>query len=112
MKIATFNINNVRKRMPNLLAWLRQAKPDVVCLQELKTTDAELPAAAIRSAGYEAVWKGQKSWNGVAILGRRAAPIVTRTELPGDPADAQSRYIEAAVHDRVRRAATKGTRQY
>src|SRR5438445_1136270 len=97
MKIATFNINNVRKRLPNLLAWLRQAKPDVVCLQELKCTDAEFPAAAIRGAGYEAVWKGQKSWNGVAILGRGAAPIVTRTELPGDPADAQSRYIEAAV---------------
>jgi len=65
--------------------------------QELKTTDAEFPAAAIRSAGYEAVWKGQKSWNCVAILGRGAAPIVTRTELPSDPADAQSRYIEAAV---------------
>src|SRR5439155_13511372 len=97
MKIASFNINNVRKRLPNLLEWLRQAKPDVVCLQELKTIDAEFPAAAIRGAGYEAVWKGQKSWNGVGILGRGAAPIVTRTELPGDPADAQSRYIEAAV---------------
>jgi endonuclease/exonuclease/phosphatase (EEP) superfamily protein YafD len=72
MKIATFNINNVRKRLPNLLAWLRQAKPDVVCLQELKTTDTEFPAAAIRGAGYEAAWKGQKSWNGVAILGRWA----------------------------------------
>ena len=97
MKIASFNINNIRKRLPNLLEWLRQAQPDVVCLQELKTTDAEFPAAAIRGAGYEAVWKGQKSWNGVAILGRGAAPIVTRTELPGDPADAQSRYIEGAV---------------
>src|SRR5438477_2710019 len=97
MKIASFNFNNVRKRLPNLLEWLRQAKPDIVCLQELKTTDAEFPAAAIRRAGFEAVWKGQKSWNGVAILGRGAAPIVTRTELPGDPADAQSRYIEAAV---------------
>ena len=72
MKIATFNINNVRKRLPNLLAWLRSAKPDVVCLQELKCIDAEFPAAAIRGAGYEAVWKGQKSWNGVAILARRA----------------------------------------
>src|SRR5947207_7414587 len=97
MKIASFNINNVRKRLPNLLEWLRQAKPDVVCLQELKTADAKFPAATIRGAGYEAVWKGQKSWNGVAILGRGATPIVTRTELPGDPADAQSRYIEAAV---------------
>src|SRR5437762_3870781 len=72
MKIASFNINNIRKRLPNLLEWLRQAKPDVVCLQELKTADAEFPAAAIRGAGYEAVWKGQKSWNGVAILARRA----------------------------------------
>src|SRR6266513_1392415 len=97
MKIASFNINNVRKRLPNLLEWLRQAKPDVVCLQELKTTDAEFPAEAIRLAGYEAVWKGQKSWNGVAILVHGAAPIITRTELPDDPADEQSRYIEAAV---------------
>jgi exodeoxyribonuclease III len=97
MKIATFNINNIRKRLPNLLEWLRRAQPDVVCLQELKTTDAEFPANAIRRAGYEAVWKGQKSWNGVAILARGTTPIVTRTELPGDPADAQSRYIEAAV---------------
>src|SRR5207248_3719980 len=73
------------------------AKPNVVCLQELKTTDAEYPADAIRRLGYEAVWKGQKSWNGVAILARGATPIVTRTELPGNPADAQSRYIEATV---------------
>jgi exodeoxyribonuclease-3 len=97
MKIATFNINNVRKRLQNLLEWLRRAKPDVVCLQELKTTDAEFPADAILRGGYEAVWKGQKSWNGVAILARGTTPIVTRIELPGDPADAQSRYIEVAV---------------
>jgi exodeoxyribonuclease-3 len=97
MKIATFNINNVRRRLPNLLEWLRRATPHVVCLQELKTTDAEFPADVIRRAGYEAVWKGQKSWNGVAILARGTTPIVTRTELPGDPADAQSRYVEAAV---------------
>jgi exodeoxyribonuclease III len=97
MKIASFNINNVRRRLPNLLAWLRTAKPDVVCLQELKTSDAEFPVDAIQRARYEAVWKGQKSWNGVAILARGTTPIVTRTELPGDPADAQSRYIEAAV---------------
>ena len=97
MKIATFNINNIRRRMPNLLRWLRQAKPDVVCLQELKATDSEFPADALRRAGYEAVWRGQKSWNGVAILARGATPIVTRTALPGDPLDAQSRYIEAAV---------------
>jgi exodeoxyribonuclease-3 len=96
MKIATFNVNNIRKRLANLTDWLRTAKPDIVCLQELKATDAEFPADAIRSAGYAAVWKGQKSWNGVAILAR-TAPIVTRTELPGDTTDTQSRYIEAAV---------------
>jgi exodeoxyribonuclease III len=96
MKIATFNVNNIRKRLANLTDWLRAAEPDIVCLQELKATDAEFPAGAIRSAGYEAVWKGQKSWSGVAILAR-TAPIVTRTELPGDTTDTQSRYIEAAV---------------
>jgi exodeoxyribonuclease-3 len=98
MKIATFNINNIRRRLPNLLDWLRRAKPDVACLQELKASDAEFPTDAIRRAGYEAAWRGQKSWNGVAILARGAAPIVTRTELPGDPADPQSRYVEAAVN--------------
>src|SRR6478752_1958248 len=89
MKIATFNINNVNKRLANLLDWLRSAKPDVVALQELKAADAEFPAPAIEQAGYGAVWRGQKSWNGVAI--------VTRTQLPGERADAESRYIEAAV---------------
>jgi exodeoxyribonuclease III len=98
MKIATYNINNVRKRLPNLLAWLKAAKPDIVCLQELKSADAEFPAAAIRKAGYHAVWRGQKTWNGVAILSRGTEPVVTRTALPGDPSDAQSRYIEAAVN--------------
>lgn len=97
MKIASFNINNVRRRLPNLLAWLETAAPDVVCLQELKCTDAEFPAAAIRDAGYGAVWRGEKTWNGVAILARGAEPILTRTELPGNPDDRQSRYIEAAV---------------
>ena len=97
MKIATFNINNVNRRLPNLLDWLEAAKPDVVCLQELKCTDAEFPAEAIRRAGYHSVWHGQKAWNGVAILSRRAEPILTRTALPGDPKDAQARYIEAAV---------------
>jgi exodeoxyribonuclease III len=97
MKIATFNINNIRKRLANLLDWLRVAEPDVVCLQELKATDAEFPADAIRRAGYEAVWRGQKSWNGVAILARGGIPILTRSELPGGVGDAQSRYIEAAV---------------
>src|SRR5689334_7284680 len=97
MKIATFNINNVRRRLPNLLAWLRAAKPDVVCLQELKTADSEFPADAIRRGGYAAVWRGERTWNGVAILARGATPIVTRTELPGDASDIQARYIEAAV---------------
>ncbi len=97
MKLATFNINNVNKRLANLLAWLEREAPDIVCLQELKAEDKAFPAAALRDAGYEAVWNGQKSWNGVAILSRHATPIVTRRELPGDPADAQSRYIEAAV---------------
>ena len=98
MKIATFNINNVNKRLGNLLAWLRAAKPDVVCLQELKATDREFPKTAIEQAGYGAVWRGQKSWNGVAILARGTEPILTRTELPGDPGDRQARYIEAAVN--------------
>jgi exodeoxyribonuclease-3 len=98
MKIATFNINNVNKRLPNLLRWLRAAKPDVVALQELKSTDDDFPASAIAKAGYGAVWRGQKSWNGVAILARSAAPILIRTELPGDRRDHEARYIEAAIN--------------
>lgn len=97
MKIATFNINNVNRRLPNLIAWLASAQPDAVCLQELKAADADFPAAEIRAAGYGAVWWGQRSWNGVAILARGARPVLTRRGLPGDPADAQSRYVEAAV---------------
>jgi exodeoxyribonuclease III len=98
MKIATFNINNINKRLENLLAWLRSAQPDVACLQELKSTDADFPIAMLRRAGYEAVWRGQKSWNGVAILARDMVPVLTRRELPGDPKDDQSRYLEAAVN--------------
>jgi exodeoxyribonuclease III len=97
MRIATFNINNVVKRLPNLIAWLADTQPDVVCLQELKATDAAFPAVELEAAGYGAVWAGQRTWNGVAILARGAAPIVTRYALPGDPADEQARYIEAAV---------------
>src|SRR5262245_14350918 len=97
MKIATFNINNVVRRLPNLLEWLRASAADVVCLQELKAADASFPEAAIRNAGYGAVWRGQRSWNGVALLARGSKPVLVRDELPGDPADAQSRYIEAAV---------------
>ncbi len=98
MKIATFNINGVNRRLENLLAWLASAKPDVVCLQELKATDRQFPKAAIKAAGYGAVWRGQSAWNGVAILARGSEPVLTRTELPGDPSDSQSRYIEAAVN--------------
>ncbi|MCC8983395.1 exodeoxyribonuclease III [Bradyrhizobium acaciae] len=97
MKIATFNINNVNRRLPNLLRWLKSAKPDVVSLQELKASDAEFPAAAIAKAGYGAVWQGQKTWNGVAILARKAEPVLIRTALPGDAIDHEARYIEAAV---------------
>jgi exodeoxyribonuclease-3 len=98
MKIATFNINNINKRLPNLLTWLRRRRPDIVCLQELKTVDSDFPHKALKSAGYHSVWRGERTWNGVAILGRKAEPIVTRSELPGDPQDKQSRYIEAAVN--------------
>src|SRR5580693_6776548 len=97
MKIATFNINNINRRLPNLLRWLRAAKPDIVCLQELKSTDAEFPLKAIEKASYGAVWRGQKTWNGVAILARKAEPVLIRTELPGDRNDREARYIEAAV---------------
>jgi exodeoxyribonuclease III len=97
VKIATFNINNVNKRLANLIAWLRDAEPDIVALQELKSTDSDFPRAALEKLGYGVAFRGQKSWNGVAILARGADPIVTLTELPGDPADQQSRYIEAAV---------------
>ena len=97
MKVATFNINNINKRLSNLLQWLAATKPDVVCLQELKSTDAAFPASAIESAGYGAVWRGERSWNGVAILARGSAPVVTQRSLPGDADDSQSRYIEAAI---------------
>ena len=98
MKIATFNINDVNRRLPNLLDWLTEAQPDVVCLQELKATQEGFPADAVRRAGYGVAWQGQRSWNGVAILARGVDPIVTRRALPGDPKDTQNRYIEAAVN--------------
>jgi exodeoxyribonuclease III len=97
MKIASFNINNINRRLTNLMAWLREAAADIVCLQELKAPDTEFPAGAIRQAGYHAVWRGERSWNGVAILARWS-PVVTRTELPGDDGDRQCRYLEAAVN--------------
>ena len=96
MKIASFNINNINRRLANLLGWLREAEPDIVCLQELKSADTEFPADAIRRAGYHAVWRGEKRWNGVAILARWT-PVVTRLDLPGDAADGQCRYLEAAI---------------
>jgi exodeoxyribonuclease-3 len=97
VKIASFNINNINKRLDNLLAWLAKAKPDVVSLQELKAEQGAFPARALRSLGYDAVWQGERSWNGVAILARNQAPVLTRSSLPGDPKDEQARYIEAAV---------------
>jgi exodeoxyribonuclease-3 len=97
LKLATFNVNNVNRRLPHLLDWLDQANPDVVCLQELKASEADFPERTLSDIGYRAVWQGQRSWNGVAILARGVDPIVTRRALPGDPADRQSRYIEAAV---------------
>jgi len=97
VKIATFNINNINRRLDNLLAWLRSARPDIACLQELKASDNEFPLRAIEKAGYRAVFRGQKTWNGVAILSRKSDPVLTRIELPGDDGDRESRYIEAAV---------------
>jgi hypothetical protein len=97
MRIATYNVNGINGRLTNLLAWLKEAAPNVVCLQELKAPDEKFPAAAIRAAGYGAIWHGQKSWNGVAILARDEVPVEIRRGLPGDPDDTHSRYIEAAI---------------
>lgn len=97
MKIATYNVNGIKTRLPHLLAWLEKERPDAACLQELKALDEGFPEEAIREAGYGAIWKGQRSWNGVAILARGADPVEVRRELPGDPGDDHSRYIEAAV---------------
>ena len=94
MKIATFNVNNINRRLLNLLQWLKSARPDIACLQELKSTNANFPIHAIEKAGYRAVWHGEKTWNGVAILSRDGEPIVTRRALPGDSDDWQSRYLE------------------
>ena len=97
MKIASFNINNINRRLTNLLNWLREAQPDIVCLQELKARDAEFPAEAIRQLGYHAVCRGEKRWNGVVILARWP-PVVTHMDLPGGTPDGQCRYLEAAVN--------------
>src|SRR3954469_798350 len=98
MKIATYNVNGVNGRLPVLLKWLRKAKPDIVCLQELKAPQEKFPLNPINKAGYEAIWHGQKSWNGVAILSRIGKPVEIRKALPGDPNDDHSRYIEANIN--------------
>jgi exodeoxyribonuclease-3 len=99
MRIATYNVNGINGRLPVLLRWLEEAKPDVVCLQELKAPQEKFPLAAIEEAGYEAIWHGQKSWNGVAILSKLGKPEETQRGLPGDPDDVHSRYIEANIND-------------
>ena len=102
MKIATFNVNGITSRLPRVLEWLEESKPDVACLQELKTSDATFPELAFKAAGYGAVWHGQKGFNGVAVLARgEAAPVEIRRGLPGDPDDTHSRYLEAQVGDLV-----------
>jgi exodeoxyribonuclease III len=101
MKIVTYNINGISARLPNLLRWLQETTPDVVCLQELKAPQENFPEAAIRDAGYGVIWHGQKSWNGVAILARGSDPKEVRRALPGDPDDLHSRYIEATVGEVV-----------
>ncbi|HEY9176405.1 MAG TPA: exodeoxyribonuclease III [Flavipsychrobacter sp.] len=101
MKIATYNVNGVNGRLPVLLRWLQESKPDIVCLQELKAPDEKFPLKAINDAGYNAIWHGQKSWNGVAILSRGAVIEEQRRVLPGDNEDTHSRYIEALVNDEI-----------
>ena len=98
MKIATYNVNGVNGRLPVLLRWLEETKPDVACLQELKAPDEKFPIGAIQNAGYHAIWHGQKSWNGVAILSRNSEIKELRRGLPGDPDDSHSRYIEALIN--------------
>jgi exodeoxyribonuclease III len=99
MRIATYNVNGINGRLPVLLRWLKETNPDVVCLQELKAPQEKFPLAAIEEAGYEAIWHGQKSWNGVAILSKLGKPEETQRGLPGDEEDVHSRYIEAKIDD-------------
>jgi len=98
MRIATYNVNGINARLPVLLRWLAETSPDIVCLQELKAPQEKIPKQAIIDAGYHAIWHGQKSWNGVAILCRNELPVEICHVLPGDEEDVQSRYIEANVH--------------
>ncbi|MFM2100683.1 MAG: hypothetical protein RLZZ366_2222, partial [Pseudomonadota bacterium] len=97
MKIATYNVNGIKARLPRLIEWLDETKPDIVCLQELKSSDETIPIADITAAGYHGVWHGQKGFNGVAILGRGVEPVLIRKGLDGEPEDEMSRYIEADV---------------
>jgi exodeoxyribonuclease-3 len=97
MKIATYNVNGIKSRLPRLIEWLAREQPDVACLQELKALDASFPRAELEQAGYHALWKGQRAWNGVAILAKDVEPLEFRRELPGDPSDEHSRYLEAGV---------------
>ena len=98
IRIATFNVNGIRSRLPHLLEWLRREQPDIACLQELKAADEGFPRGDVEAAGYGALWHGQRSWNGVAILARGMTPVESRRGLPGNAEDAQSRYLEAAAH--------------
>lgn len=97
MRIVTYNVNSISARLPNLLRWLQETVPDVVCLQELKTVNEKFPVGALRDVGYGVIWHGQQRWNGVAMLARGVDPIEIRRVLPGDPEDLQSRYIEAQI---------------
>jgi exodeoxyribonuclease-3 len=101
LKIATFNVNGIRARLPHLLRWLEREQPDIACLQELKAVSEGFPILDIRAAGYDAIWHGQRSWNGVAILTNGATPAEIRRALPGDPDDDHSRYVEAEVGDLI-----------
>ena len=98
LRLATYNVNGVNGRLTNLLQWLKRESPDIVCLQELKAVDEGFPAAAVRAAGYGAIWHGERSWNGVAILSKGSEPEERRRGLPWAADDAQSRYLEATVH--------------
>lgn len=98
MRIATYNVNSINARLPVLLRWLKESAPNVVCLQELKAVQEKFPLEEINNAGYEAIWHGQKSWNGVAILSNLGKPIERRRGLPANDEDEQSRYIEAEVN--------------
>jgi len=97
LKLATFNVNGIRSRLPNLLAWLAREQPDIVALQELKATNQAFPTETLEGAGYRSIWHGQQSWNGVALLGRGNVPVERQRGLPGDPEDQQSRYLEATI---------------